>query len=130
MIGRLKRDQGQFFYSFCLDDVVPADHQSETPRRTALFPYGAVGRLSNGDLSSTDAELSPNLGDGKLSSPCQILCTENLVRFDLMTESLNVGRDGRADIPPPEPGRLDLLWLAPPMFGLRRRMPPTCRLPL
>jgi transposase len=27
MMGRLKRDQGQFFYSFCLDDVVPADHR-------------------------------------------------------------------------------------------------------
>jgi hypothetical protein len=26
MMGRLKRDQGQFFYSFCLDEVVPADH--------------------------------------------------------------------------------------------------------
>jgi hypothetical protein len=29
---------------------------------------------------------------------------ENLVRFDLMTESLNVGRDGRADSLPLEPG--------------------------
>jgi transposase len=27
MMGRLKRDQGQFFYSFCLDEVVPADHR-------------------------------------------------------------------------------------------------------
>ena len=26
-MGRLKRDQGQFFYSFCLDEVVPADHR-------------------------------------------------------------------------------------------------------
>jgi hypothetical protein len=34
------------------------------------------------------------------------VCTENLVRFDLMTESLNVGRDGRADILPLEPGRV------------------------
>jgi hypothetical protein len=25
------------------------------------------------------------------------VCVENLVRFDLMTESLNVGHDGRAD---------------------------------
>jgi hypothetical protein len=32
------------------------------------------------------------------------VCAENLVRFDLMTESLNVGRDGRADIPPLELG--------------------------
>jgi transposase len=27
MMGRLKHDQGQFFYSFCLDEVVPADHR-------------------------------------------------------------------------------------------------------
>jgi len=33
---------------------------------------------------------------------------ENLIRFDLLTESLNVGGDGRADILPLEPGRLDL----------------------
>ena len=26
MMGRLKEDQGQLFYSFCLDDVVPVDH--------------------------------------------------------------------------------------------------------
>ena len=26
-MGRLKQDQGQFFYSFCLDEVVPADHR-------------------------------------------------------------------------------------------------------
>jgi hypothetical protein len=37
-----------------------------------------------------------------------LVCTENLIRFDLMTESLTVGRDGRADIFPLEPGRLDL----------------------
>jgi transposase len=27
MMGRLEREQGQFFYSFCLDEVVPADHR-------------------------------------------------------------------------------------------------------
>ena len=27
MMGRLKRDQGQLFYSFCLDDAVPDDHR-------------------------------------------------------------------------------------------------------
>ena len=26
-MGRLKHDQGQFFYSFCLDEAVPADHR-------------------------------------------------------------------------------------------------------
>src|ERR1043166_1576461 len=27
MMGRLKHDQGQLFYSFCLDEVVPSDHR-------------------------------------------------------------------------------------------------------
>ena len=27
MMGRLKHDQGQLFYSFCLEDVVPSDHR-------------------------------------------------------------------------------------------------------
>jgi transposase len=27
MMGRLKHDQGQLFYSFCLDDIVPSDHR-------------------------------------------------------------------------------------------------------
>jgi hypothetical protein len=27
MMGRLKREQGQFFYSFCLDEVIPDDHR-------------------------------------------------------------------------------------------------------
>jgi hypothetical protein len=26
MMGRLKREQGQLFYSFCLEEVVPDDH--------------------------------------------------------------------------------------------------------
>jgi hypothetical protein len=36
------------------------------------------------------------------------VCTENLVRVDLMRESLNVGHDGRADISLREPGCLAL----------------------
>jgi transposase len=27
MMGRLNQDQGQLFYLFCLDEVVPADHR-------------------------------------------------------------------------------------------------------
>jgi len=27
MMGRLERDQEQLFYSFCLEEVVPDDHQ-------------------------------------------------------------------------------------------------------
>ena len=45
-MGRLKRDQGQFFYSFCLDDVVPSDHRVRE----------IAGVL---DLSWVHAELGP-----------------------------------------------------------------------
>jgi hypothetical protein len=37
-----------------------------------------------------------------------VVCTENLVRFGLTTESLNIGRDGCADGLPLEPGYLAL----------------------
>jgi acetyl-CoA C-acetyltransferase len=40
--------------------------------------------------------------------PVDGVCTENLVRFDLKTESLNLGDNGRADIPLLEPGCLAL----------------------
>jgi transposase len=46
MMGRLKRDQGQFFYSFCLDEVVPAAHRVRE----------IAGVL---DLSWVHAELGP-----------------------------------------------------------------------
>jgi transposase len=52
MMGRLNRDQGQLFYSFCLDEVVPADHR--------VREIAAVL-----DLSWVHAELAPhysNLG--------------------------------------------------------------------
>src|SRR5262250_1796933 len=46
MMGRLNRDQGQLFYSFCLDDVVPDDHR--------VREIAAVL-----DLSWVHAELAP-----------------------------------------------------------------------
>src|SRR3954471_3604276 len=46
MMGRLNRDQGQLFYSFCLDEVVPADHR--------VREIAAVL-----DLSWVHAELAP-----------------------------------------------------------------------
>src|SRR5207342_2010040 len=55
MMGRLKRDQGQFFYSFCLDEVVPDDHRVREIAgvldlswvRAELAPhYSAIGRPS------------------------------------------------------------------------------------
>jgi hypothetical protein len=49
MMGRLNRDQGQLFYSFCLDDVVPSDHR--------VREIAAVL-----DLSWVHSELAPYLG--------------------------------------------------------------------
>jgi transposase len=47
MMGRLNQDQGQLFYSFCLDDVVPDDHRVRE----------IAGVL---DLSWVHAELAPH----------------------------------------------------------------------
>ena len=47
MMGRLKREQGQLFYSFCLDEAVPADHRA---REIASVL----------DLSWVHAELAPH----------------------------------------------------------------------
>ena len=46
MMGRLKHDQGQFFYSFCLEDAVPNDH-----------PVRAIAAVL--DLCWVHAELAP-----------------------------------------------------------------------
>ncbi len=46
MMGRLKHDQGQFFYSFCLEEAVPSDH-----------PVRAIAAVL--DLSWVHAELAP-----------------------------------------------------------------------
>jgi hypothetical protein len=48
MIGRLNRDQGQLFYSFCLEEVVPNDHR--------VREIAAVL-----DLSWVHAELAPHI---------------------------------------------------------------------
>jgi transposase len=47
MMGRLNRDQGQLFYSFCLDEVVPDDHRAR--EISAVL-----------DLSWVHAELAPH----------------------------------------------------------------------
>ena len=47
-MGRLNQDQGQLFYSFCLDEVVPDDHR--------VREIAAVL-----DLSWVHAELAPSL---------------------------------------------------------------------
>jgi transposase len=47
MMGQINQDQGQFFYSFCLDDVIPDDHRG---REIAAVL----------DLSWVRAELAPH----------------------------------------------------------------------
>jgi hypothetical protein len=61
--GRLKREQGQFFYSFCLDEVIPDDHRvSEIARYVGpiLGPRGACATLlaagSSIDRSGADPD--------------------------------------------------------------------------
>jgi transposase InsO family protein len=49
-----------------------------------------------------------------------VVCTENLVRFGLTTESLNIGRDGCADGLPLEPGYLALQAQEPAWSRERR----------
>jgi hypothetical protein len=48
MMGRLKRDQGQFFYSFCLDEVVPDDHRVREIARVLdlSWVHGSSGRTT------------------------------------------------------------------------------------
>jgi transposase len=55
MMGQLNQDQGRFFYSFCLDEVVPDDHRVREIAgvldlswvRAELAPhYAAIGRPS------------------------------------------------------------------------------------
>jgi transposase len=46
MMGRLNHDQGQLFYSFCLDEAVPDDH-----------PVRAIASVL--DLSWVHGELAP-----------------------------------------------------------------------
>jgi transposase len=50
MMARLEREQGQLFYSFCLDDAVPDDH--------LVREIAAVL-----DLSWVHAELAPHYSD-------------------------------------------------------------------
>ena len=55
MMGRLNHDQGRLFYSFCLEEAVPADH---LVRKVAAVL----------DLSWVHAELAPHYPDnGRLS---------------------------------------------------------------
>jgi hypothetical protein len=62
-----------------------------------------IRRLMNAYIASPEGE-----GEDTCTLMTRLAASvaENLIRFDLMTESLSVGRDDRADYPPLEPGRL------------------------
>jgi hypothetical protein len=49
---------------------------------------------------------SPFKSKSRLEAENAAVCTENLIRIDCATESLNVNRDDRALLPLPEPVRL------------------------
>ena len=51
MMGRLERDQGQLFYSFCLEEVVPDDHQVRAIA-SVLDLHCDAGDLCHGDILS------------------------------------------------------------------------------
>jgi hypothetical protein len=57
MMGRLNHDQGELFYSFCLEKVVPDDH---LVRKIAAFL----------DLAWVRVELSPTLSQFSTVSGC------------------------------------------------------------
>ena len=67
MMGRLKHDQGQLFYSFCLEDVVPSDHRV---REIAWRPGSIVGCTQNWRLllAARSPSIDPVLRSGCSSS--------------------------------------------------------------
>src|SRR5258705_13318900 len=80
MMGRLEQDQGQLFYSFCLEEGVPDDHQVRAIASVLdlswvygeLSPhYPALGRLDRSSSNDPDADprlcLRPAVGAFALS---------------------------------------------------------------
>src|SRR5437870_7165959 len=67
-MGRLERDQEQLFYSFCLEEVVPDDHQVRAiaAARSIVGLWRAFAALSGarpplGRSSSDDPDANPRL---------------------------------------------------------------------
>src|SRR5213080_90890 len=68
MMGRLEQDQGQLFYSFCLEEVVPDDHQVRAIASVLdlSWVYGELSphypaRPPLGRSSSDDPDANPRL---------------------------------------------------------------------
>ena len=83
MMGRLNRDQGQLFYSFCLDEVVPDDHLARKIAsvldlswvHAELTPhYSPIGRPSIDPvlmIPSSSAMYSPSARSGRSAVKCR-----------------------------------------------------------
>src|SRR5258705_11955496 len=91
MMGRLEQDQGQLFYSFCLEEVVPDDHR--------VRAIASVLDLSwvYGELSP----LNPALGRPSIDPVLMIRMLILGYAFGLRSERL-LCREVR--LPPPEGG--------------------------
>jgi hypothetical protein len=72
MMGRLNQDQGQLFYSFCLDEVVPNDHRA---REIAAVL----------DLSWVHAELAPHYSHlGRPSTDPVLMMARTLAKTEAL----------------------------------------------
>jgi hypothetical protein len=81
--------------------------ESSEPGRPATNRFWSTGGIEN-RLWGAPRIRGELLKLGFAVAQSTVVCIENLIRIDLVTESLNVGRDGRADIPPFEPGCVGL----------------------
>ena len=89
MMGRLEQDQGQLFYSFCLEEVVPDDHQVR-----------AIASVL--DLSWVYGELSPHYPALDRPSIDPILMIRMLIlgyAFGLRSERLLCREVGQSGVP-------------------------------
>ena len=59
MMGRLKNDQGQLFYSFNLEDVVPSERFDVKPERVAAD--SAYGSAANLNWLVTEKKITPHI---------------------------------------------------------------------
>jgi hypothetical protein len=89
MMGRLKHDQRQLFYSFCLEEVVPDDH--------LVREIAAVL-----DLSWVHAELAPHYPDnGRPSIDPQLMIRMLIIGYVFAIRSERaLCRDVRVNLPP------------------------------
>jgi|RhiMethySRZTD1v2_1073278.scaffolds.fasta_scaffold40836_7 hypothetical protein len=87
MMGRLKSDQGQLFYSFCLDDVVPHDHRVR-----------AIAAVL--DLSWVHSQLAPHYSHLGRPSIDPVLMIRILITRENAEMVRNLGLDAQAAEPP------------------------------